>query len=261
MKNDTNKFEILRQLALAGARGDQLKQTAQSVLEQTGQLVGLAACSMTLWDADMAVTLAVSTASDQQAATSMAELEDQLFVGLRKNHKLLSAYMSFDTEPPTRSFTLPLRHGQKTFGAVIGVQRGEGSLVSEDIFLEALVAGLTIKVVADGLTEDSESAGDDLDSLRQQAISETAVTVNHEINNPLTAILGNVQLLLMNPEELDDELKKKLGTIEEAALKIRDVTKALLSARSNQTTEYSNGTSMIDLHRSLNGDDKKENEE
>jgi len=78
-------------------------------------------------------------------------------------------------------------------------------------------------------------------------VQETAVTVNHEINNPLTAILGNVQLLLMKRRELDDELAAKLQIIETSALKIRDVTQRLLKIRSARSVDYAEGTSMLDL--------------
>ena len=82
---------------------------------------------------------------------------------------------------------------------------------------------------------------------RLGAVQETAVTVNHEINNPLTAILGNVQLLLMKRRELDDELANKLKIIETSALKIRDVTQRLLKIRAVRSVEYADGTAMLDL--------------
>ena len=76
---------------------------------------------------------------------------------------------------------------------------------------------------------------------------QTAVTVNHEINNPLTAILGNIQLLLMKRKDLDDELVSKLKTVEEAALKIKDVTQRLLRVTSARSIDYAEGTSMLDI--------------
>jgi K+-sensing histidine kinase KdpD len=247
-RNADNRYEILKLLALAGAKGGEQETTVRVALEQASALVNLSASSMTLWDDHNQVTLTVATSSDPVAETSLAELEADLFDGLRKSHRLLSAYLTFDTEPPLKSFTLPLKHGNQTFGALIGIQRGDGSLVSEDIFLEAFTAALTLKIVADRKGATPPDLDAQLSKSRQQAINETAVTVNHEINNPLTAILGNVQLLLMKSEKLDPDLKAKLGTIETAAMKIRDVTKALLSAKSGKTVEYGNGTNMIDLH-------------
>ena len=86
-----------------------------------------------------------------------------------------------------------------------------------------------------------------VDKERMGAVIETAVTVNHEINNPLTAILGNVQLLLLNRKDLDTEMQHKLKTIEESAMRIKDITQRLLRLTSVRTTEYAEGTTMIDL--------------
>lgn len=246
-KNADDRYEILKLLALAGVAGGEQETTVRIALEQASGLINLAASSMTIWDDDQKITLAVSSSTDPLAEESLAELEQDLFAGLRKKHRLLSAYLSFDTQPPMRSFTLPLKHGRRTFGAVIGIQRGEGSLISEDMFLEAFTAALTLKIVADGNSGSGSDIAEQLKQGRQQAINETAVAVNHEINNPLTAILGNVQLMLMQADDLDPDLKTKLDTIEAAAMKIRDVTKALLTARTSGTIEYGNGTNMIDL--------------
>jgi len=45
--------------------------------------------------------------------------------------------------------------------------------------------------------------------------------VRHEINNPLTGVLGQAQLLLR--EELNEKARKRAETIEELAIRLRDV--------------------------------------
>jgi len=87
-------------------------------------------------------------------------------------------------------------------------------------------------------------------SERAAAITETAVTVNHEINNPLTAILGNTQLLLMNKNKLPKETITKLQTIEKSALKIRETTNKLMTIIDPVTTHYTSGLEMIDIEKS-----------
>ncbi|HZE68109.1 MAG TPA: histidine kinase dimerization/phospho-acceptor domain-containing protein [Pyrinomonadaceae bacterium] len=44
--------------------------------------------------------------------------------------------------------------------------------------------------------------------------------VRHEINNPLTGVLGQAQLLLR--EELNEKARKRAETIEELAIRLRD---------------------------------------
>jgi signal transduction histidine kinase len=245
MDNDNRqRYEILRQLALAGARGEALKTAVGNALRQAAALVDVTASALYLWDGEMTVTLTVSHADSEAGGQRLEELEKELFVRLRREQKLLAAYMTFGGEPILHSFTLPLRHGREVFGAVIGIGEGEHSLAAQHAFLETLSAAVTLNVVADGAFREGEAGRAALDKERLDAIVEMAVTVNHEINNPLTAILGNVQLLLMKRGDLDEDLQKKLVTIEDAAMKIRDVTQKMLRMKS---VEYAEGTEMLDL--------------
>lgn len=87
-------------------------------------------------------------------------------------------------------------------------------------------------------------------SERVAAISETAVTVNHEINNPLTAILGNTQLLLMAKDSLSEDAVAKLQTIEKSAIQIRETTAKLMSIIEPVKSSYASGLDMIDIEKS-----------
>ena len=248
MQNPTpDRYEILRQLAIAGARGEAIQPTAESALQLAADVVGLKAAALYLWDEKMAVTLAVSYGQSDAARETLAAIEKNLFAYLRKEQRLLTAYMTFDGNPPLQSFTHPVRFTSKILGALIGIQEGERTLVAEDLFIEALSAAVSLCVVATDLRQTSRASSDQIAKERLGAVQQTAVTVNHEINNPLTAILGNVQLLLMKRRELDDELAAKLKIIETSALKIRDVTQKLLKIRTVRSVDYAEGTSMLDL--------------
>lgn len=82
------------------------------------------------------------------------------------------------------------------------------------------------------------------------SILETAVTINHEINNPLTAILGNTQLMLLDKDRLSKELLAKITTIEKSALRIRQVTQKLMAVIEPITTPYIDGLQMLDIDKS-----------
>ena len=59
-------------------------------------------------------------------------------------------------------------------------------------------------------------------------LEETAALVariRHEINNPLAGVLGQAQLLLR--EELSERSRKRVQTIEDLALRLRDVVAQL----------------------------------
>jgi two-component system, NtrC family, sensor kinase len=58
--------------------------------------------------------------------------------------------------------------------------------------------------------------------------------VRHEINNPLTGVLGQAQLLLR--EELSEKARKRVQTIEELSVRMRDIV-AQLRLVQKPTTE------------------------
>lgn len=57
-----------------------------------------------------------------------------------------------------------------------------------------------------------------------EMITTTASTLNHEVNNPLMTILGNVELLLSDPTVTDDNVVRKLQVIETSARRIKEIT-------------------------------------
>ncbi len=242
-----NKYEILQSLARAGADGEDVAASAQTALARVAGLIGLSAAAMYLWDSDMTVTLQVIHAESDGHKNRLAELEADLFLGLRQKRRLLSAYLSFAGEPTVHTFTMPLRHRSRVFGAVIGLQDGKRTVIAEDLFLEALAASIALNALAADLAGGQAGSPEQIEAERLGAIIETAVTVNHEINNPLTAILGNIQLLLMKKDNLDEETTRKLRVVEQSALKIRDVTQRLLRITHARSVEYVEGTNMLQL--------------
>ncbi|MFN8180104.1 MAG: GAF domain-containing protein [bacterium] len=93
---------------------------------------------------------------------------------------------------------------------------------------------------------------------RLAAITATMVSVNHEVNNPLTVILGYVQMLLQRMEDREEaerylvRLKTDLARIEAETLRIRDITARLAALVEPVVTSYpaSPGVAMVDLGRS-----------
>lgn len=56
-------------------------------------------------------------------------------------------------------------------------------------------------------------------------VADLIARVRHEINNPLTGVLGQAQLLLR--EELSEKARKRAQTIEELAIRLRDTVAQL----------------------------------
>lgn len=81
---------------------------------------------------------------------------------------------------------------------------------------------------------------------RLAAIGQIGLTIRHEINNPLTSILGLAQWLLEQEPDLSESVRNDLKTIEEMALRIRDIVQKLETVE-DRTTTYLGDTRMIDL--------------
>src|SRR5262245_18950272 len=79
-----------------------------------------------------------------------------------------------------------------------------------------------------------------------------ANTVCHEINNPLTTIVGSARVLAkqLSGQDVSDELKTETASILEAALRIQNITHQFARAIRVVTTEPVPGVRMIDLQAS-----------
>jgi len=51
-------------------------------------------------------------------------------------------------------------------------------------------------------------------------------TLRHDLANPLSAVLAETQLLLLNPDGLDPDTRQALQTIEAMALKMRAILRS-----------------------------------
>lgn len=91
---------------------------------------------------------------------------------------------------------------------------------------------------------------DSSESHRLTTVVETAVAVNHAVNNPLVPILGNAQFLLQDDRLSDEDVRRRLRVIVKNALRIRDITQKLATISHPVTKEYLKGTRMLDIEAS-----------
>jgi signal transduction histidine kinase len=73
----------------------------------------------------------------------------------------------------------------------------------------------------------SDNPADQVAEYREklEQVADLVARIRHEINNPLTGVLGQAQLLLR--EDLSDRARKRAQTIEELAIRIRDIVAQL----------------------------------
>jgi DNA-binding response OmpR family regulator len=136
-------------------------------------------------------------------------------------------------------------------GATDDLQRvldaGADDYLSKPITSEALATRVVIgerRMAADRARRTAE------DALRRAqwvaGIAETAVAVQHEINNPLTALLGHVALLESGVIAPGEE-RESIRTIADQATRIAAVVHRLATLRDPRSVEYLRGTRMLDL--------------
>jgi signal transduction histidine kinase len=88
---------------------------------------------------------------------------------------------------------------------------------------------------------------------KYQEFTLAAASINHEINNPLTTIIGNLDLILMTRSDLDPLLKKKLAVILAESRRIAEITKKLRILKKTVTKSCLRtvGEEMIDTDSSI----------
>jgi DNA-binding response OmpR family regulator len=77
-------------------------------------------------------------------------------------------------------------------------------------------------------------------------IGQTALAIQHEVNNPLAALLGNVQLMLME-DDLPLDIRVLGDDMLAQARRVANVVKRLSTLDAPRTVEYLTGATMLDL--------------
>ncbi|MCI0486634.1 MAG: hypothetical protein L0229_08540, partial [Blastocatellia bacterium] len=84
---------------------------------------------------------------------------------------------------------------------------------------------------------------------RRAAIGEIVITVCHEINNPLSAIIGQAQLIQLSPEGVPDPIMEKVRIIDQCSDRIREITDKMRQLKTAKTVIYAGREKMIDIHQ------------
>ena len=268
---DINKayqqFALLRSLILKTNSAFKLQDLIQEALEKSCEILNLLSGSISLWEPKTKEpSFRVAFGSDEHKKF-LEELEKNLLNQVWKGYQLQNLYLNVEREavplPETLSlFSYPIKAEKEIIGAISGISSGPRNLSLEEEFIEAVgnqlgialqkVGGFPVKVT--GVSE--KELREKVKSAELSSVMATAVTLNHEINNTLMALLGNAQLLLMQ-KKLDPEVVEKLKIIEQSASKIQELTALLSDIEEPVFKEYAGGIKMLDLEKSKFKDRKK----
>jgi len=195
---DINKayqqFALLRSLILKTNSAFKLQDLIQEALEKSCEILNLLSGSISLWEPKTKEpSFRVAFGSDEHKKF-LEELEKNLLNHLNVEREAVPL-------PETLSlFSYPIKAEKEIIGAISGISSGPRNLSLEEEFIEAVgnqlgialqkVGGFPVKVT--GVSE--KELREKVKSAELSSVMATAVTLNHEINNTLMALLGNAQL-------------------------------------------------------------------
>lgn len=173
------------------------------------------------------------------------------------------------TLPDGNLLTIPLLIEESLIGSVCFFDPGCNSFREKDIKLLTIIADqIAISIERSIYQSQLEKKNAALEKAQQElkaaqkriidnekltAVRELAVSINHEINNPLSVITGNAEYILCMHADLDEKLAERLRIIEAEALKISEINRRLLDIQDLVTERYlrdDDKIRMIDLKKS-----------
>ena len=250
---DRLKFLLLKELATKINTSFKIDSVLREALDNSLEIVKLVCASVVLWDEETKEVKNEVASGSMDKHRILREFDHQVIWLMRNKFSAESVYVTFDMDGPHSIFSYPIRSEKQIVGAITGVCTGHRNLSKEEEFLEALSNQLGLAVAKASGWESKirvELQEDQIKSERLKAITETAVTINHEVNTPLSVVLGYAQLLLSREKELPQDTIDKLKKIEQGALRIKEVTHKLSKMVEPVIVKYAGEVKMVDLEGS-----------
>jgi len=159
--------------------------------------------------------------------------------------------------------SFPLLHENQLIGVMNMGSKIENAFSDEIVFtlegFSPLLASIILKndlisqikeqkQAIERMNSELKTTKDQLIKMEQkEAVSAAIVSLNHEINNPLMIIQGNLQLLKISTE--NDESVKKINVIESQLDRVNNLMKKLRDLKEVKLKEYVNGSNhkMLDF--------------
>lgn len=155
-----------------------------------------------------------------------------------------------EIDPSRDTFVLMITARDTDTDLAMVLDVGVDDYLSKPLSADALRARLAIAERRIALEAQRRAAEEELARARWLAgIGETTIAVEHEINNPLAALLGSISLLEMSNalDKLEAEDRESVDVITKQARRIADVVKRLSKLKNPRSVEYLRGSKMIDL--------------
>lgn len=144
------------------------------------------------------------------------------------------------TDPATAALTIVMLTGlDDTASKLAGLTDGADEYLVKPVTSRELATRIRKRLEA----RDAHAV--EVREQRKQAIGEIATAICHEINSPLTAAIGRVDLALLSPD-LPGEARSDLRACQESLVRICEILGRLDEVR-DRTVPYVGSATMIDL--------------
>ncbi|GAB4405842.1 MAG: hypothetical protein Kow00123_18230 [Anaerolineales bacterium] len=250
--------ELLRQVAESVGRGLGYERVAIFLLDEAGATASLVA-EHDHGEVRAYAPAAMAVRTDGDGPVSRAARTGQAV--RREGDPGLSGFGGEGNLPTRAELCVPIQFRGRVIGILdMGTDR-EGVFGPDEVGALSLLANLVAAVFENARLYErerataAELAERNLALVRAQArliraerlaaIGQLGLAVKHEINNPLTAILGNAEWLMEQEAGLSEEGRRALKLVHDMAIRMRDIVARLENVEDVRRPYL--GTEMIDL--------------
>lgn len=279
MADNYNEFEnlqVLYEISSLIRSGEKLKDKFLKALEMVKNAVECDSASLFIYDEQKGILEEVATVGTRVDLIESTKFE--MGAGLsawvaKQRDSVLLPDVRKNRRDGFRSFiSTPLATGNKLTG-VINVGHKQPNFFNEKHkqFLEIIAGELANTIersrFEEELVERNNSlviANKEIEKQQQQIIemekyqvlAQIAASISHEINNPLTTIIGNIELLFMKSTDMDKVTEKKLRIVLKESKRIGKIIEEFRDIKKIVVKDYlkETGEKMIDVEHSANPD-------
>lgn len=247
-----NELKSLNEIGQAVTSTLDLRKTLTLVTDHTTRLMNVAAASVVLRDDNQReVWFAAASGEGSEAVIGLRMSLGQGLAGwvAEKGEPVIVPDVYADTRffanvDKQSGFTtksilcVPLQTKGHTIGAIEVMNKKNGDFNQDDLAtLQALAIPAATAIENAQLYEEqiktikrlAETQSQLVQSAKLAAVGELAAGIAHEINSPLTAIIGLTSLLLDSQQLLSNDAVEDLQTVNEEARRARDIVRRLLN--------------------------------